>query len=160
MTLHPIIDLLKRIVVALPDYTGGGSSTTPVLTKLGEYTITEPVAYIDITATEQMKNCGLLYIKLNNLHSSEQDWLYPHVNNVGNSFGYFSDKADTWNDTLLFVNMGNLSNEVFNDSYLSYLSVNLAACYCKRLSLSSFLFDLYTKENTFDSGKIEIWGYI
>lgn len=26
MTLHPIIDLLKRIVIALPDYAGGGGS--------------------------------------------------------------------------------------------------------------------------------------
>lgn len=31
MILHPIIDLLKRIVVALPDYGGGGSLPGPLV---------------------------------------------------------------------------------------------------------------------------------
>lgn len=29
MILHPIIDLLKRIVIALPDYAGGGGELPP-----------------------------------------------------------------------------------------------------------------------------------
>ena len=31
MILHPIIDLLKRIVVALPDYTGGGGGVSDIV---------------------------------------------------------------------------------------------------------------------------------
>lgn len=159
MILHPIIDLLKRIVVDLPEYVkpSGGAK---VLTKLGEYTVTEPVAQIEITATEQMKSCGLLYIKINNLKSSAQDWLYPRVNSANVNRGYLAQKADTWNATLLFVNGESLSNQIFDDGLVAFVSSQLQPNIIQRESLLSFIFNLYTAGVTLDSGSIEIWGYV
>lgn len=46
MILHPIIDLLKRIVVALPDYAGGGGGSLPsgiTAVTTGSFTLGEDV---------------------------------------------------------------------------------------------------------------------
>lgn len=136
------------------------SGGTKVLTKLGEYTVTEPVAQINITATEQMKSCGVLYIKINNLKSSAQDWLYPRANYASDSYGYYRIKSDTWNDTLLFVNGETLSNQIFDDEFIVFLSLKMTSITPRANSLLSFLFTLYTAGVTFNSGTIEIWGYV
>jgi hypothetical protein len=137
-----------------------GGSSEKVLTKLGEYTVTEPVASISITATEQMKSCDVLYIKINNLKSSAQDWLYPRVNFANASYGYFGNKADTWSYTLLFVNGANLSNQIFDDKFVGFLSTRMTGTPIRADSLSSFVFNFYTAGVTFNSGTIEIWGYV
>ena len=44
MILHPIIDLLKRIVVALPDYAGGGGAVDDVFEiTSGSFTLATPL---------------------------------------------------------------------------------------------------------------------
>ena len=62
MILHTIIDLLKRIVVALPDYGGGGSSGG--LTLLHTYTATEDVSAIKIDFTTETQGYDVYVVKL------------------------------------------------------------------------------------------------
>lgn len=75
MTIHPIIDLLKRIVVALPDYAGGGGGSLPggiSAIATGTFILADDVVSYTITHNLGVKPrvliawCGQ-YITVNNI---------------------------------------------------------------------------------------------
>lgn len=136
-----------------------GGSSERVFTKLGEYTVTEPVSQITIPETEQMQGCECLYIRAIDVALSAADWIYPAVNNFAirdGGMGY-TDKVSTWNSYLRLLQ--SFKNSVFTSRTCVFTSVSN----CRQPSFENVTridFKLYTSGVTFNSGTIEIWGYV
>lgn len=135
-----------------------GGSSERVFTKLGEYTVTEPVSKITIPETEQMQGCECLYIRAIDVALSAADWIYPVVNNmaIGSGGMGYTDKVSTWNSNLRLLQ--SFKNSVFT-SRVCVFSVSTARVFPYD-DVSTIDFKLYTSGVTFNSGTIEIWGYV
>lgn len=135
-----------------------GGSSERVFTKLGEYTVTEPVSKITISETEQMQGCECLYIRAIDVALSAADWIYPVVNNMGlysGGMGY-ADKVSTWNAYLRLLQ--SFKNSVFTQRLCVFNVNNVRVIPYD--DVSTIDFKLYTSGVTFNSGTIEIWGYV
>lgn len=136
--------------------TGGGEK---VLTKLGEHTVTEPVAIISIPTTEQMQSCVMLYI-VADLVLSASDWVYPYINNSAvsgaSAMGYF-DKTDHLQRSFGLAHLDNAKGAASRFGYIGYLN---SAFSRGAASLTSINFRNYTSGVMFNSGTVEVWGYV
>lgn len=136
------------------------------LTKLADVTITEPVSTVAITATDGMKSCDRLYIKLQNVTLSAEDWVYPYINGTpgamgGTLMGYL-DKAQTYAVLLELIRFGGeVHGSVIEPAY-QFGPNRLVTGAGTRLanSLTEINFRLYTAATTFTGGTIEVWGYV
>lgn len=136
-----------------------GGSSERVFTKLAEYTVTEPVSQITIPETEQMQGCECLYIRVNNITLSAADWIYPVVNNIAHisaGMGYL-DKVSTWNANVSLLQ--SLKNSVFTTRTCAFSSLTNGRI-LQFENVTRIDFKLYTSGVTFNSGTIEIWGYV
>lgn len=134
-----------------------GGSSERVFTKLGEYTVTEPVSKITISETEQMQGCECLYIRTINVALSAADWIYPVVNNYsGIGMGY-TNKVSTWNANVSLFQ--SFKNSVFTTRMCAFSSVTNGGILSFE-NVTRIDFKLYTSGVTFNSGTIEIWGYV
>lgn len=140
-----------------------GGSSERVFTKLAEYTVTEPVSQITIPETEQMQGCECLYIRAIDVALSAADWIYPVVNNsyiTSGGMGY-TDKVSTWNAYLRLLQ--SFKNSVFTQR-VCFFSVRTLSVSTARFipydDVTTIDFKLYTSGVTFNSGTIEIWGYV
>lgn len=149
-------------VQAIPS---GGSKT---LTKLTDLTISGPVSTISITATDAMNSCDRLFVNFDAVTLSAQDWLYPYINGVsgtqGSSYmGYLPDKKSVYNDLfdlLKFVSETIDGKTTSNGYQYAPAGVVLNPTFRSESSLTSVDFRTYTGGVTFNSGTIEIWGYV
>lgn len=135
------------------------SGGAKVLTKLGEYFVTEPVATISITATEQMQSCNILYI-VADLVLSEADWIYPYINGIAGtgptSMGYF-DKYNHFQQSFCLAHLDEAKGATSRYTYIANLSVSYQR---DSQLLSSINFKNYKSGVTYTSGTIEVWGYV
>ena len=144
-----------QMVTAIGSISGGGEK---VFTKLGEATVVEPVQIINVSITEQMKNCECLYLVCDSIVLSAADWVYPNLNNSV-MFGYTSKSSElsamfafapikkpTW-----FTRRNAIANTVTGFTTGNGITHN---------SLSTIGLSAYTSGITFTSGKIEVWGYV
>lgn len=138
--------------------TGGGAK---VLTKLGTYTVSESVAKIRISATEQMRSCEMLFIECVNL-AHTNDWIYPVVNDGAISsggMGYTSQNSN-YNSLLPLVVP---RKETINGIERTIPAVFLGIQNSKERSVSSLTsIDLkqYSSTSVFTSGTVNVWGYV
>lgn len=136
--------------------TGGGEKT---LTKLVEYVVTTPLARIDITITDEMRSCEILYLNLVGLTLSADDWMYPTLNGisiVSGGMGY-TNKASSLTGVLACLpikNAFNMTRRLFIGALMSAIR-NVVITTPSTLNLR-----LYTSGVQFTSGTIEIWGYV
>lgn len=168
---------LDAIADAINAKTGGSSAMTPaqmvtaignipsggggekVLTKLGEYTVSSAVSRIDITLTEDMLSCEALYIKFDDITLSETDWIYPTLNSyspAGGGMGY-TEKQSRFTGTIVCTPIKNafsVTRRIFVGS-LMQVEASREISSPNELNLR-----LYTSSVTFNSGTIEVWGYV
>lgn len=129
-----------------------------VYTKLGEATIAEPVNAINITITEQMKNCECLFTVCDSIVLSQADWIYPKINNVG-AFGY-TNKVDNFSGMFAFAPIKRPTGFTNRNAiYMDPKGFTVAAG-TQANTLSVIGISAYTSGVTITSGKIEIWGYV
>ena len=137
--------------------TGGG---TKILTKLAEYTVDSPVATLGLNATEQMQNCDILYI-VADLVLSASDWIYPYINGVagagGTAMGYFTTKTDHMQQSFGLAHLSTVKGAASRFVYIGDIT---SANRRQDSSLSSINFRNYTSGVTFNSGTVEVWGYV
>ncbi len=145
-----------EMVTAIGSISGGGEKT---LTKLAEYSVTSAVSRIDVTLTEQMLGCETLYIKFDGLTLSDEDWMYPTLNNTSTAssgMGY-TVKRSSFTGTIACAPIKNTLS-VTNRSFIGSLMELVTS---KQISSPSTLnLRLYTSGVTFTSGTVEIWGYV
>lgn len=134
-----------------------GGSSERVFTKLGEYTVTEPVSQITIPETEQMQGCECLYIRAIDVALSAADWIYPFVNNYSGVVMGYTDKVSTWNANVSLFQ--SFKNSVFTTRMCVFSSVTNGETRPFE-NVTSIGFRLYTSGVKFNSGTIEIWGYV
>ena len=136
-----------------------GGSSERVFTKLGEYTVTEPVSKITISETEQMQGCECLYIRVIDVALSAADWIYPVVNNRDISSGGmgYTNKVRTWNANVSLLQ--SFKNSVFTTRMCGFSSLTNSNILPLE-NVTRIDFKPYTSGVTFNSGTIEIWGYV
>jgi len=138
--------------------TGGGAK---ILTKLATYTVSDSVATISITATDQMRSCEMLFIECVNL-AHTNDWIYPVVNNVAISsggMGYTSQNSN-YNSLLPLVVP---RKETINGIERTIPAVFLGIQNSKERSVSSLTsieLKQYSSPSVFTGGTVNIWGYV
>ena len=144
------------------DVAGGGEKT---LTRLAAISIQEPVSTVAITATDAMKSCDRLYIKLQNVTLSAEDWVYPYINDTpgssgGSLMGYI-DKAQTYAVLFELIRFGGAVDGSVIETAYQFGPNRLVSAATTRLadSLTEINFRLYTTATTFTGGTIEVWGY-
>lgn len=143
----------------------GGEKT---LTKLADISIQEPVSTVAITATDGMKSCDRLYIKLQNVTLSAEDWVYPYINGTPGSIGGsqsqmgYLDKAQTYAVLLELIRFGGEVHGSVIETAYQFGPNRLVTGANTRLadSLTEINFRLYTAATTFTGGTIEVWGYV
>ena len=127
-----------------------------VLTKLGEYTIQEPVQIFNITPTEEMQKCNFLYVNLINIQPTAQDWIYPRVNTTGTGY---TPKVSEVNGYYILVKTQLYSNNIFLATLKGSLNLTNWAIQVNG-QLKTFGVMTYETGNTLKSGKVEVWGYV
>lgn len=145
-----------QAIAAVEAIPSGGTRT---LQKLAEYTVTEAVSQIDITVTDQMRNCEALYVKLINLTHTE-DWLYPVVNDYNiRSGGYGYMSKGTVNNTVLAL-VPVLTPPIYTP-YVAFLGTQMSSNAQRSTSvINQINLKLYNAASVFESGAVEIWGYV
>ena len=135
----------------------GGART---LQKLAEYMVTETVAQIDITVTDQMRSCEVLYVELDALTHTE-DWLYPVLNNYPvNSGGYGYTPKSTVNNTVLAL-APVYAASTYSDHRVAFLGSGMSILTQRQTNaINSINLKLYASASVFQSGTVRIWGYV
>lgn len=140
------------------------SSGEKTLTKLAEVTITEPVSALAITASDAMKSCDKLYIRLEDVALSVEDWIYPYINNNPSiNMGYLPSKATVFD--VLFVLIAFETTTVGGKTLpkgFQYGPFNgvTSSYFCESSGLSAINLRAYNRNITFVGGTVEIWGYV
>lgn len=151
-----------QMVVGISEIPSGGGTKT--LTKIAEYSITEPVNSISINIPESMRKYGGLYFNLKNVGFTDP-YLYFGIN--GRGVAYYS----------VSTLGGSPINEGFSCGWVAGSSISeeaySAVAGMTRKTNSSdrktfvfsgdavtFGFYPYTSSNQFTSGTIEVWGYV
>jgi len=135
----------------------GGART---LQKLAEYMVTENVSQIDITVTDQMRSCEVLYMEFSNLNHTE-DWVYPTINNaiVGASGNSYTPKG-TVNNAFFAI------SPIYKAPDYSPWVVMMGGSGITHVGamqitdLTSINIKLYNSASVFQSGTVRIWGYV
>ncbi len=136
------------------------SGGTRTLQKLAEYSITANVKQIDITVTDQMRNCEVLYVEFSNLNHTE-DWVYPTINNaaVGASGNPYTSKG-TVNNAFFAISPIYKAPDyspwvvITGGNGISHVGT------MQITSLTSINIKLYNASSVFSSGKVRVWGYV
>ena len=143
---------------------GGGG--TQVMTKLGEYTISEPVNAIDITLPEQYANGGSVYLNFKDV-VSEDPYLYFGMN--ANGVGYFSISTLGGSPinalfSAIWAVDATIDNKSVSGAFTVFRSTtdnDRTVTQRTRLSTAEILkIHSYISSNRFTSGTIEVWGYV
>ena len=144
--------------VNVPSGGGGGAK---VLTKLATYTVSDSVATISITATDQMRSCEMLFIECVNL-AHTNDWIYPVVNDgaiTSGGMGYTSQNSNYSSLLSLVVPR----KETINGTERTIPAAFLGMGNGKERStswLSSIDLKQYSSSSVFTSGTVNVWGYV
>lgn len=157
MILHPIIDLLKRIVVALPDYAGGGGGSE--LELLIDHTATENVSTINIDIPENKQTMDIYVVVLTGT-LSVSDWIYPHFNtkNPSSNSDVYLPKAMTYSGQQLRVIKKEQNVAVWLFPFSYHTPFELSG-YSMNTSIKNVLLNLYTSSVTFTHGfNVKIYG--
>lgn len=132
------------------------------LTKLGEYSIEEPVQVFNITLTEEMKKSDCIIVKIISLTTSADDWIYPRLNN--STFNAYTPKKSSFSGCISYgwvptINDNKLLVRIFdNVDGSTFFSSNFSQY--KVSSITSVGFNTYTTSISLTSGTFEIWGYV
>lgn len=148
MILHPIIDLLKRIVVALPDYAGGGGGGMKLLHETAP--LTEQVSAIKVDFIQDMLGYDFYRIVLLGTFSKNP---YPYVGfNTETSNRYLN----AWTDTAQVSSHWECFLEKAENNYFASLGA-----YTSSITGNPSYFHArpYSADAYFNTGfVVQIWG--